>query len=49
MLKLSLDKAICVQTVRGDVKIQQPRPSVCRSQSPLAATEWLETFIYGIV
>ena len=25
--------------VRGDVKIQQPRPSACRSLSPLAATE----------
>ena len=28
--------------IRGDVKIQQPRPSVCRSQSPPAATEWLK-------
>ena len=28
--------------VRGDIKIQLPRPSVCRSQSPPAATEGLE-------
>ena len=28
-----------VTDLRGDVKIQLPWPSVCRSQSPLAATE----------
>ena len=28
--------------VKGDVKIQLPQPSVCRSQSPPAATEWLQ-------
>ena len=27
------------ESVRGDVKIQQPWPSVCHSQSPPAATE----------
>ena len=27
-----------IHILRGDVKIQLPRPSVCRRQSPLAAT-----------
>ena len=31
--------------IRGDVKIQLPRPSVCRSQSPLAVTGGLNNYI----
>ena len=30
------------ECVRVDVKIQLPRPSMCHSQSPPAATEWLQ-------
>ena len=41
--KFFLFLLFCFYTgVGGDVKIQQLRPSVCHSQSPPAATEWLQ-------
>ena len=36
-------------SVRGDVKIQQPRPSVCRSLSPPAATGGLEQLYLNMI